>query len=78
MFFDLIRSSLRINKNEMLHQFKCQKYGSVSHVIVPAKYYSMEFFINVSLNSSNSATKNFCFYSKRAQTCHLLCKRPAC
>ena len=26
----------------------------------------------------NSVTKNICHYSKRARTCHLLCKRPEC
>ena len=36
----------------------------------------LEFFLTVSLNSANLVTKNICYYSKRDQTCHFLCKRP--
>ena len=35
----------------------------------------MKFFLNV---FSEFSDKNICYYSKRIQTCHLLCKRPAC
>ena len=36
---------------------------------------SMEFFLNVFTEFAEFSDKIFCHYSKRAQTCHLLCKR---
>ena len=38
----------------------------------------MEFFLNVFTEVSEFSDKNICLYSKRIQTCHLLCKRPGC
>ena len=36
---------------------------------------TLEFFLNVFIEFSD---KDICHYSKRTQTCHLLCKRPGC
>ena len=36
------------------------------------------FSLNVFTEFAEFSNKNICHYSKRAQTCHLLCKRPGC
>ena len=39
---------------------------------------TLGFFLNVFTEFAESSDKNICHYSKRAQTCYILCTRPGC
>ena len=72
------RDLLKLRKENWNFTY-CYKVASfIFFFRVVKKTILFEFSLNVFTEFIEFSDKSICHYSKRAQTCHLLCKRPGC